>query len=63
VTLGTLTTLAEIGTHPIIQRRYLLLAQAAAVAATPQQRNMATLGGNLLQRPRCWYFRNRLFHC
>jgi xanthine dehydrogenase YagS FAD-binding subunit len=61
--LGTLTTLAEIETHPVIKRRYPLLAQAAAVAATPQLRNMATLGGNLLQRPRCWYFRSHLLHC
>ena len=36
--------------------------QAAAHAATPQLRNAATIGGNLLQRPRCWYFRNELFH-
>ncbi|MGH8071488.1 MAG: FAD binding domain-containing protein [Candidatus Entotheonellia bacterium] len=63
VTLGTLTTLAEIETHPLIKRRYPVLAQAAAVAATPQLRNMATLGGNLLQRPRCWYFRSRLLPC
>jgi xanthine dehydrogenase YagS FAD-binding subunit len=63
LTLGALTTLSDIETHPIIQRRYPLLAQAAAVAATPQLRNMATLGGNLLQRPRCWYFRNRLLPC
>jgi xanthine dehydrogenase YagS FAD-binding subunit len=61
--LGALTTLTEIETHPLIQQRYPLLAQAAAVAATPQLRNMATLGGNLLQRPRCWYFRHRLLHC
>jgi xanthine dehydrogenase YagS FAD-binding subunit len=61
--LGTLTTLADIETHVVIKQYYPLLAQAAAVAATPQLRNMATLGGNLLQRPRCWYFRNRLLHC
>jgi xanthine dehydrogenase YagS FAD-binding subunit len=63
LTLGALTTLSEIETHPVIQQRYPLLAQAASVAATPQLRNMATLGGNLLQRPRCWYFRSRLLHC
>jgi xanthine dehydrogenase YagS FAD-binding subunit len=39
------------------------LSEAAAAAATPQLRNMATIGGNLLQRPRCWYFRNPRFHC
>jgi xanthine dehydrogenase YagS FAD-binding subunit len=63
LTLGTLTTLADIETHAVIRQHYPLLAQAAAGAATPQLRNMATLGGNLLQRPRCWYFRSRLLHC
>lgn len=63
VTLGALTTLSEIETDPVIRQRYPLLSEAAALAATPQLRNMATLGGNLLQRPRCWYFRNPLFHC
>jgi xanthine dehydrogenase YagS FAD-binding subunit len=61
VTLGALTPLVAIEMHPLIQQRYPLLAEAAAVAATPQLRNMATLGGNLLQRPRCWYFRHP--HC
>ncbi len=63
VTLHALTTLADIETNEVIKQRYPLLAEAAAVAATPQLRNMATLGGNLLQRPRCWYFRNPRFHC
>ena len=61
--LGALASLAAIETHASIQQRYTLLAEAAALAATPQLRNMATLGGNLLQRPRCWYFRNPHFHC
>lgn len=61
--LGALTTLAEIELSEHIQERYPVLAQAAALAATPQLRNMATIGGNLLQRPRCWYFRNAQFHC
>ena len=63
VTIGALTTLSEIETHPLIQQQYTVLAEAAAVAATPQLRNMATIGGNLLQRPRCWYFRNATVHC
>jgi xanthine dehydrogenase YagS FAD-binding subunit len=63
LTLGALTTLADIETHPLLRERYPALTEAATVAATPQLRNMATLGGNLLQRPRCWYFRNQLFHC
>jgi xanthine dehydrogenase YagS FAD-binding subunit len=63
VSLGALTTLAEIESHPEIVRRYAVLAQAAAAAATPQLRNVATLGGNLLQRTRCWYFRNAHVQC
>ena len=61
--LGTLATLSEIESHPEVVQRWTALAQAAGLAATPQLRNMATLGGNLLQRPRCWYFRNAQFHC
>jgi xanthine dehydrogenase YagS FAD-binding subunit len=60
--LGALTTLATISANADIQRRYPALAAAAAHAATPQVRNAATIGGNLLQRPRCWYFRSRHFH-
>lgn len=63
LTLGALTTLAEIEENSEVRSRYVALAQAAAVAASPQLRNMATLGGNLLQRPRCWYFRNPDLQC
>ena len=63
VTIGALTSLSEIEGHTLLAERYPVLAEAAAVAATPQLRNMATLGGNLLQRPRCWYFRNPRFNC
>lgn len=62
-TLGALTTLAEIELNEEIHARHPVLAQAAALAATPQLRNMATIGGNLLQRPRCWYFRHTHFNC
>ncbi|MBI3967590.1 MAG: FAD binding domain-containing protein [Chloroflexi bacterium] len=61
--LGALTTLAQIETSPLVRERAPALAEAAALAATPQLRNMATIGGNLLQRPRCWYFRNPRIHC
>jgi xanthine dehydrogenase YagS FAD-binding subunit len=60
--LGALVTLAEIARHPDIHQQYKALAEAAMHAATPQVRNAATIGGNLLQRPRCWYFRNEHFH-
>ncbi len=61
--LGPLVTLSEIAEHPAIQRNYAALSDAAGHAATPQVRNMATLGGNLMQRPRCWYFRSAEFDC
>jgi xanthine dehydrogenase YagS FAD-binding subunit len=60
--IGALATLTEIAAHPGIQKDYPALAQAAASAASPQLRNQGTLGGNLCQRPRCWYFRGD-FHC
>ncbi len=61
--IGALVTLAQIEQHPVIQERFSLLAQAASSAATPQLRNMGTVGGNLCQKPRCWYYRHKLFHC
>lgn len=60
--LGALVTLSEIERHGGIRSHYRALAEAAAHAATPQVRNAATIGGNLLQRSRCWYFRNEHFH-
>src|SRR6202041_2736396 len=61
--LGPLSTLSKISAHPDIHQKYSALTDAAGHAATPQVRNMATLGGNLLQRPRCWYFRSSDFDC
>lgn len=55
--IGSLTTLSDLAVHPVVRERFRVLAQAAESAASPQLRNMATIGGNLLQRPRCWYFR------
>ena len=60
--IGALTTLAQIAAAPEIRERYRALADAAEHAATPQVRNAATIGGNLLQKPRCWYYRNEFFH-
>jgi xanthine dehydrogenase YagS FAD-binding subunit len=60
--IGALTTLAEIADHTDVRAKYPALAQAAAAAASPQLRNQGTLGGNLCQRPRCWYFRGD-FNC
>jgi xanthine dehydrogenase YagS FAD-binding subunit len=55
--LGTLVTLDRIGSAAQIQQQFPMLADAAGGAASPQIRNVATIGGNLCQRPRCWYFR------
>lgn len=63
LTIGALTSLSEIESSALAQGHAPALVEAIAVAATPQLRNMATLGGNLLQRPRCWYFRSPAFHC
>jgi xanthine dehydrogenase YagS FAD-binding subunit len=57
LTIGALTTLAEIAANKQVLASYPVLAAAAGDAASPQIRNVATLGGNLCQRPRCWYFR------
>lgn len=62
-TIGALATLADLCRHPGLSRDFPLLGQAARSAATPQLRAGATIAGNLLQRPRCWYFRNPAFHC
>jgi len=59
--IGAATTLSEIGSSSILGEKYSVMAQALAQVAVPQIRNVATLGGNLCQRPRCWYFRGRLF--
>ncbi len=55
--LGALATLSEIAAHPRLNERVPALCQGAAAAASPQLRHQGTLGGNLCQRPRCWYFR------
>lgn len=63
--IGALTTLADVAGHEIVREKYPVLAQAARVVASPQIRNMGTVGGNLCQEPRCWYYRtpDNLFHC
>src|SRR5207245_10593056 len=58
--IGALTTLGDLAEDGSIRKNYPALAEALLEAASPQIRNMATLGGNLCQRPRCWYFRSGL---
>jgi xanthine dehydrogenase YagS FAD-binding subunit len=60
VRIGALTTLGELADDAAVKKQYPALADALIEAASQQIRNMATLGGNLCQRPRCWYFRNGL---
>ncbi len=55
--IGALTTLTEIEQHPLVLARFALLATAAGRVASPQIRNVGTLGGNLCQDTRCWYYR------
>jgi xanthine dehydrogenase YagS FAD-binding subunit len=63
ITIGALATLADLEQSEIVRRSLPALAEAASLAASPQLRNMATIGGNVLQRPRCWYFRNKSIPC
>src|SRR5262245_66413232 len=52
-----MTTLTDVVNHPIVRDRYAILTEAAEAAASPQIRNQGTLGGNLSQDTRCWYYR------
>ncbi len=63
VVLGALSTLREIAASDVVRREGPALALACGSAASPQLRAVATIGGNLCQRPRCWYFRLAEFPC
>lgn len=60
--IGALVTITDIAENDLINKKYALLGQAAKEVASPQLRNQGTIGGNICQRPRCWYFRGE-FHC
>ena len=55
--IGALTTVNEIAENPVIMKKFAVLSEAAKEVASPQLRNVGTIGGNICQRPRCWYFR------
>jgi xanthine dehydrogenase YagS FAD-binding subunit len=55
--IGAMTTLTEVVRHPVIKERYSILLKAAEAAASPQIRNQGTIGGNVSQDTRCWYYR------
>src|SRR5262245_8845724 len=56
--IGALVTLQDLMDNDAVKKGYPALAQAAEGVASPQIRNVGTVGGDLCQRPRCWYFRN-----
>jgi xanthine dehydrogenase YagS FAD-binding subunit len=55
--IGAMTTLTDVVRHPVIQERYSILLKASEAAASPQIRNQGTIGGNVSQDTRCWYYR------
>ena len=57
IEIGAMTTLTEVVKHPLIREKYSLLAEGAELAASPQIRNQGTIGGNVSQDARCWYYR------
>jgi xanthine dehydrogenase YagS FAD-binding subunit len=63
--IGAMTLLADIANNAVVQNKYEALSQAAKSVGTPQLRNIGTLGGNLCQETRCWYYRvaNNRFYC
>jgi xanthine dehydrogenase YagS FAD-binding subunit len=61
--IGALVTLAQLSENSIVRRQYTALAEAAHSVGTPQIRNVGTIGGNLCQRPRCWYYRDEEIIC
>ncbi len=63
ILIGALTTMSEVARDPLMRERYPVIVEALLASASQQLRNMATLGGNLLQRTRCSYFRDPAFAC
>jgi xanthine dehydrogenase YagS FAD-binding subunit len=57
IEIGAMTTLTELVQHPVISEKYKLIAQSAELVASPQIRNQGTIGGNVSQDARCWYYR------
>jgi xanthine dehydrogenase YagS FAD-binding subunit len=60
--IGALTTITEVAQNPLVKKLFPGLAQAASEVGSPQLRNQGTIGGNICQKPRCWYYRGD-FHC
>jgi xanthine dehydrogenase YagS FAD-binding subunit len=58
IEIGATTTLTEVARHPLVRERFAVLAEAAGLVASPQIRHQGTLGGNVTQDARCWYYRS-----
>ncbi len=61
--IGAMVRNSHLAAHPIVREKYLVLSQAILMGASAQLRNMATTGGNLMQRTRCYYFYDSAAHC
>ena len=61
--IGAAVKIADLAEHAVARKMFPALVTAAEGVGTPQIRNMGTVGGNIMQRPRCWYFRNEEFNC
>jgi len=61
--IGALESMSAVGEHPLVVQQYPAVSQSLLLAASPQLRNMASIGGNILQRTRCGYFRDPAFPC
>ncbi|QKG55850.1 FAD binding domain-containing protein [Hymenobacter sp. BRD128] len=61
--IGALARMSDVGEHPLVVQGYPAVSQSLLLAASPQLRNMASIGGNMLQRTRCGYFRDAAFPC
>jgi len=61
--IGAMERMSDVGEHPLVVQQYPAVSQALLLSASPQLRNMASIGGNLMQRTRCGYFRDGAFPC
>ena len=61
--IGVMERMSDVGEHPLVLQQYPAVSESLLLAASPQLRNMASIGGNILQRTRCGYFRDTAFPC
>ena len=61
--IGAMERMSDVGEHPLVLQQYPAVSESLLLAASPQLRNMASIGGNILQRTRCGYFRDTAFPC